>query len=74
MFCIFYLLIGVKYKIRRGEKGFGKLIVAKYKFFFFFRRIIQKYTSLNISIINAHYIYREREIYIILYTLKFIDT
>ena len=45
MFCIFYLLIGVKYKIRRGEKGFGKLIVAKYKFFFFFRRIIQKYTS-----------------------------
>ena len=67
MFCIFYLLIGVKYKIRRGEKGFGKLIVAKYKFFFFLEesfKNIQVRTFL--LVMRTIYIERER------YTLYFI--
>ena len=65
MFCIFYLLTGVKYKIRRGEKGFGKLIIAKHKILSFcleesFKNI-QVRTSLLVMCTIYIYIYRERE-------------
>ena len=83
MFCIFYLLTGVKYKIRRGEKGFSKLIIAKHKILSFFLeesfKNIQVRTSLLVMCTIYIYIYRERERerererYIILYTLKFLD-
>ena len=63
MFCIFYLLTGVKYKIRRGEKGFSKLIIAKHKILSFFLeesfKNIQVRTSL--LVMCTIYIYRERE-------------
>ena len=68
MFCIFYLLIGVKYKIRRGEKGFGKLIVAKYKFFFFFLEESFKNIQVRTFLLVMRTIYIERE----RYTLYFI--
>ena len=61
MFCIFYLLIGVKYKIRRGEKGFGKLIVAKYKFFFFFLEESFKNIQVRTFLLVMRTIYIERE-------------
>ena len=68
MFCIFYLLIGVKYKIRRGEKGFGKLIIAKHKFLSFFLEESFKNIQVRTFLLVMRTIYIERE----RYTLYFI--